>query len=438
MRLSVLPAILVSAVIGLAVGSCDLLDNSVLLDEGAKTIKNDSTTIRVMSSLPDSTRLVINTGSSWEASIRTGDSWCTLSKYSGPAGVDTIYVRVGENTGTSARQTWLVVESGNMIMRFKVMQTAAEAWHDTPYWNRTAAQRLGLHGKVSKITVTDNRHSTESSIYSFDERGNLLSNQSIDKVANRYDTTRTFTYDDANHRITCTVTEDAGNTVVRTWSYEYNNPGRYVAFSATGWLDTNPLAEDMRGMIVPDLSASHKIWKDSLLECHEDKRFVFESDSRLLIITDRWQLEDTVRTNLGCDTMKVSYNYYSRMLLPSTSRGYVTNCSYYSNGMLKMMQTSTGAYDYVENQQCMLVASYSYTGPMDEPHSYDSYECDYNVNHDLVERRLRDSRGVTTEKYPQYQYDDQHNWTARMEEVIKPGFTEGVQNATKREILYYK
>ncbi len=45
----------------MALISCDLLDNEVLIDDGTKITVTDSTTIRVMSSLTDSTLLVIST-----------------------------------------------------------------------------------------------------------------------------------------------------------------------------------------------------------------------------------------------------------------------------------------------------------------------------------------------------------------------------------------
>lgn len=443
MRISVFSALLASAVTGMALISCDLLDNEVLIDDGTKITVTDSTTIRVMSSLTDSTLLVISTEAKWHADVAAGADWCTLSKHDGDKGRDSIYVRVEENSGTTARQTSILVESGNMIKIFRVSQLAAESWHDKPYWNRTAAARMGLHGYVQKITVTDNRHSTESSVYTFDQLGNLLTHQSIDKVANRYDTTRTYAYDNANHRIQCSVMEDAGGQVVRKWQYEYRNTGKLVAFSARGWMDPDPLAEDMEGMIVPDLSASHKTWIEGDVEFHEDKTFTFtENDTRLLIITDRWKLADNERVEMGCDTARVSYQYFNscKLSLPYTSRGNVTNSAYFVNGMLKMITTTTGSYDYLENSQRLLVASYAYTGPQEAPHRINSFECEYNSNHDLIQRRIRYNGDAefTVEKYPQYDYDDQHNWVARVEETHKPGIGEAILNASKREILYFR
>lgn len=443
MRYSVWAVVVTVAAVCLSLGSCDLLDTEVKIDDGLKTTINDSTTIRTLSNVADSTMLIINAETSWHADVAKGGDWCKLSKHDGPQGRDTIVVHVDENDGTHVRQTSIVVESGTQIMIFKVSQMAAESWHDIPYWNRTAAQRIGLHAVVESMTVTDNMRSAESSIYTFDQRGNLLTHKSVDKMANRYDTTRTYTYDNANHRVTCTVTEDAGGTVVRKWRYEYGNPGKLVAFSARGWMDENPLAEDMSGMVVPDLSASYKSWIQDSVEFHEDKTFVFaESDTRLLIITDRWKVAGEKRTDLGRDTVKVNYNYFNscKLSLPYTSRGYVKNSAYFANGMLKLFTTVDGSYDFADNSQRMLVASYAYTGPMEVPHLIDSYECTYNANHDITERKVRYNgySEITLESYPQYEYDEQHNWVARIEEIHKPGVVEAMQNATKREFIYYR
>lgn len=430
------------AVIGLLLVGCDLLNQEVLIDENLKTTVSDSTTIRLMNSVPDSTQLIINTNAEWHANVSKGGEWCTLSKYDGRKGRDTILIFVKENAETMPRQTSIVVESGTMIMIFKVNQASAETWLDVTYWSRTALQRMGLHGSIKQMTVTDNRYSMESSIYDFDRNGNLLSHQSIDKIANKYDTTRTYTYDEANHRLTCTVMEDANNTVVRQWEYGYENTGKFVAYSGKGWTDPDPLAEDMEGMIVPDLSVVHKTVFIGPKELHEDRYYTFtDDDTRLVIAIDRWEKTGDCIVQLEDDTMRVSYQFFNscKLALPYTSRNNVTNSTYYANGMLKMMRTVNSAYDFLDNIQRMVVVSYAYNGEAGIPHEIDAYECDYNSNRDLTERRIRysGSTGVTVEKYPQYQYDDRHNWAARVVEISRPEYSEPIQNATKRDIIYY-
>ena len=430
-------------IVGLSLAGCDLLNQEVLIDENVKTTVTDSTTIRLMNSVPDSTQLIINTEALWHASVSKGGEWCKLSKYDGRKGRDTLCIFVDENTETMPRQTSIVVESGTLIMIFKVNQSAAETWLDITYWKRTALQRMGLHGSIKQITVTDNRSSMESSIYDFDEFGNLISHQSIDKIANKYDTTRTYTYDDAGHRVACTVTEDVNNTVVRKWQYRYENMGKLVAYSPKGWTDPNPLAEDMEGMIVPDLSYVYKTWVKGEKEFYEKREYTFDGD-RLLIHVKSEMIKDGDAdwiVPLVDTVMRVSYQYFNTcgQSLPYTSRNNVTNTTYYANGMLKMMRTVNSAYDFLDNVQRMVVVSYAYYGEPGTPHEIDSYECEYNTNRDLTERRIRysGSSDVTVERYPQYQYDDRHNWNARVVEITRPGYSQPVQNATKRDIIYY-
>ncbi len=434
-------AILLTSVL---MASCDLFEKSVLVDEEKKTTVIDSTTIRKLSSVPDSTNLVINVSAAWHAYVANNVEWCTISKKEGKKGKDTIQIRVDENIEEVERETSVVVDAGNTIMVFRVYQYAGETWLTAPYWYRTTLQRMGFHGPVQKISITDNRFSNEANIYTFDEKGNLLIDKEIDKVANRYDTTRTYTYDDANHKLTCTVVTDWDSAVVRRYRYEYNNPGKLVAFSANGWNEPDPSAENMEGMIVPDLSYVYKTWVEGEQEFCEEREYTFDGD-RLFIHIKSKMIKDgdaDVIVPLVDTVMRVSYQYSTacKLSLPYTSRGYVKNSVYYPNGMLKMMEMVDGKYDFLSNPQKMVVLSYQYTGDADKPHEFETYECEYNNNRDLTQRMVRyyGADGITEERYPQYDYDDYHNWITRLQEIKKPGFVDVIQFATKREIIYYQ
>ena len=65
-------------------------------------------------------------------------------------------------------------------------------------------------------------------------------------------------------------------------------------------------------------------------------------------------------------------------------------------------------------------------------HEYTYYECDFNTNHDIVERRKRMSGTNETaiDRYPQYQYDSKFNWILRYEE------TSNHERYTRRSISY--
>ncbi len=411
-------------------------------DEEQKIIRIDSTTIRTLSYIADSTLIVIQSNNDWQASVDEGCEWCNISKKNGMSGRDTIKVYASENITTTPRQTAITVESGNVTIIFKVNQKAGEEWYEIPYWDRTALQRMGFHGKIEKMTIINNRHPNESTIYTFDSKGNMLTHQSIDQNFDRYDTTRTYTYDEYNHRLSCTVKADFNDEVVRKWRYEYENTGKYVAYSDNGWNDPNPLAEDMEGMILPDLSAVYKTWTEYGIEFHEDRKYSFTDDSRLDINISRWKIVQGEHIDINEETVRIAYQYNnaSKLALPYTSRGKVTNSTYYANGMLKMMQTTKEKYQFLDNVQRMVTVSYSYIGDQNESHDIDSYDCDYNSNRDCERQILYTAlTGITKERYLQYQYDEQHNWTVYyMTEKYLPPYREPIESATRREITYYR
>lgn len=432
MRRSDCAAVLASAVIGMIMTGCDLLDQEVLIDEDAYVTVVDSTTIRVLNYTADSTHVIINSTADWNATLTDGEGWCTISKTKGRKGTDTIHIFVQENSTTSKRKALIGVESGTLTKVFWVVQSAAEEWLDVLYWDRTPLQRAGMHGKVDTMRVTDNWHPYDMTEYVFDERGNLQWERIVkDNIRTAL---VTYEYDKDNHRLGCTVT-DYNDNIVREWTYEYENTGKYVAYSAQGWMDENPLAEDMEGMVVPGLSAVHKTWTEGGTVFHHDRTYTFEQEYRLAIAVENWKDSLGVHVQLSTDTARVSYQYTSGKLLPQkVARGYVKNAFYYPNGMLYTYTTADGEYKFHQNPLKMVVESYNYTGDPAMPHEYAYYECDYNTNHDLVECRKRFSGTNETaiDLYPQYQYDSKFNWILRYEE------TSNHERYTRRSISYFK
>ena len=226
--------------------------------------------------------------------------------------------------------------------------------------------------------------------------------------------------------------KDFNDNVIRTWEFEYENKGRYVPYSAQGWMDPDPLGEDMEGRIVPDMSASHKTWIYGGFEYHDDRVYTFSEDYKLVIYVDRWKDSLGTRVPVLCDTMKVEYQYSSGKMLPQKGIGYVNNTFYYSNGMIYMMTTKYDEYKFLENPVRMVVEKYTYTGSAG--HDIDYYECDYNANHDLVEKRTKHNGAVDVDvdRYPQYQYDNKNNWILMHQE------TSSHEKYYQRTITYYK
>jgi len=436
MRISVCTVLAAIAAWGILASGCD--KGEVLLDETQRTVYNDSTSIRAMECVPDSTEIIINTTSDWTAAVAKGSDWCTISKEKGRSGRDTIVVFVAENPTAVERQTSVIYESGTVTRIFRVVQKAGEPWFEVMYWKRTAAQRMGLRGKVESIYETDRKNPNDAVAYKFDARGNLVSRERTNQVFDRYDTTTTYTYDDDNHRLTCTV-KVAGGVTLRKWKYEYANTGQLVAYSARGWNDPDPLAERMDGMVVPDLSAVYGYSSDKDFEYGEEHLYSFDESGRLVIMTHYWKRSkespaDSIPT--GGDTLRVEY----RNGLPYTSR-FVTNSTYYKDKMLKMMDTRSGRYEFLENTQRLIPVSFRCTNAAQlADKEVEWFECTYNFNKDMLERRVQ-YHGVdfvTVEQFSKYEYDDRHNWMTRLEYIPQPGFEVAHNNIRRRAVTYFR
>lgn len=433
-------ACLIAVAATVAGAFCGCKNGEVLLDETERSIINDSITIRQMECIPDSMEIILNTPVEWNASVAKGADWCRISKQKGAAGKDTIIVYVDENPTASVRKTSVILESGTVTRVFRVKQKAGEAWFDTKYWYRTAAQRLGIRGMVESIYETEGKFPNRSITYTFDPRGNMISKEYRDQeYEHRYDTVTAYTYDDDNHRLSCDVMLNDGQTV-RKWRYEYENKGMLVAYSARGWLDSDPLAEVMEGMVVPDLSAAYGYRSDRDYVYGEEHLYTFDESGRLNIVTHYWKRSkeapsDSIPT--GGDTLRVEY----RNGLPYTSK-YVSNSVYYKNtGMLMLLETRNGRFDLLENSHRMVVSSYrSKNAEMLEDKEIEWFESKYNYNKDQL-TRLVQYKGVgfvTEEKYYRYEYDDMHNWLSRMEDVPKAGYSEAQENYRHRMFSYYR
>lgn len=446
MKFPVCAAIAAGLVYGLVSVGCDR-GAEVLIDEVKIDVVIDST-IHRLECVPDSTVFYITTNAEWSAKVSKDGTWCHISKQGGGPGRDTIQVKVDENPTSQVRNTSIVLVSGTNERVYKISQKAGEAWFDTMYWKRTTRQRMGLRGNVKDMAVTQSKNPNKQTLYRFDESGNLTQREVTDMEHARFDTTHTYTYDDANHRLTCSVTV-SGGAEVRSSRYEYDNTGMFVAYDPSGWNDPDPAAENMTGMIVPDLSSAHMVRYEGDFAYGEDRTYVFENLMlKISIVQWRMPKEGGVEPTVLRDTaMTVNYDYFkgadaNNMLLPGYSSGNVTRCSYAQNGMLYKVETQKGSYEFLKNVHRMVPVKFtSRSGSNLERLATDWYVCSYNYNRDLAERQVqyKGLEFVTLEKYPQYFYDEEHhNWLDRQEDIPTRGYKEvSFQNHVTRVINYY-
>lgn len=421
-------------IVNVFLAACD--QGEVLVDNLEAKVYND--TLRVFKCIPDSILFTFTTTSDWSAAVSRGGDWCNISLSSGTKGQNSFIISVDENTSVEMRQTSIILESGNVRRIFKVIQEAGEYWFDTYYWNRTNAQRMGIRHKVKTMTLSNNKD-LYTNTYFFDERGNLLKHEYQGIGFTRNDTIRLYEYDSENHRVKCVVLNHDG-TVVREYGYEYNNRGAYVAYDQNGWLDQNPLAEDLGGCILPDLSAVFKTWNEGGVEFHEDRTYTFVDEYKLEIIIDRWKEYQDERVQLGRDTMKVSYQYYNvcSLSLPSTSR-MVNRTYYYKNAMVKTFDDNNGLYELLDNCHMMVISSYNKHSDTDsQVNDVEWYNITYNYNRDILEREIKYSGyNLVIDRYTKYQYDNCDNWGFREEDIMSPGSSEPFSCYSRRDFVYY-
>ena len=424
---------IVTLVTGLSLMGCD--KGEVLIDEGEHTVKED--TIRIFKSVPDSIMLAFETDADWTIGVAKGGEWCSVSQNGGPKGHNELLITVVENPTVNERKTSVILESGTAKRVFRITQKAGEQWFETLYWSRTAAQRFGLRGKVQVMTTADKRHPNKQYTYNFDRRGNLLSRVCDDIEFNRFDTTQTYTYDDANHRLTCIVTAGDDDTV-RIWQYKYGNTGHLVAYSANRWDDPDPLAEDMVGMVVPDLSDAIEYWSVDDRNYRMSRHYTFDENDHLTIISGlcAWEYGAADSVVLEADTVRVTYKISNGIKLPYTSRN-VVNTTYFKNNMLRMLETKDFKNEYMDNVQKLAVVSYIYKGEESGQGIRQAYECSFNYNRDPLERKVQYPGILAVEKYYNYQYDNMDNWNYRSEDVPRPGSTESQLNTRRREFVYW-
>lgn len=434
MRLSVPGALLLFfAVAGMTQG-CD--NGQVLMDDQSMMISSD-TTVRVMNAVLDSSRIAINTTDTWRAFVaKGGGSWCLLSKDQGTAGHDTLKILVTENPTDSVRHTSVILESGTRRIVFRIVQNAGESWFMNEYWRRTALQRAGYRGKVESVTATNSRRANKTYIYSFDRTGNLTSREVHDSEHNRFDTTHVYTYDDNNHLISCVVCSVNGDTV-RSYTCQYDNPGRLVAYSARRWDDPHPLEEDPEGVVLPDLSLVRREWKDDHYSYCEIREYSFQEGSGTLEINRTlytYLLSTGQLDNENNVTDRVEY----RNGRPYNSR-YVVYTTYYNNGMIRTLCNSDGIYEFnLENHHRMVPTRYTYTGSQE--HTIDSCVYRYNYNRDIEERLVwyNGYQQATVESYGPYRYDyTNHNWEEMIENVPIAGNIESHPHRLTRAFTYY-
>ena len=124
MRKGLFAVLAIFIMLGMALG-CN--KSEVLIEEGL-TIVTDSTKLRVMSSAADTVSMVIDRlvyADEWRASLESGQDWCSISRQRGVLG-DTIRVYAKANPADTMRFSFLRIEAGTRINRYRIRQKGIE------------------------------------------------------------------------------------------------------------------------------------------------------------------------------------------------------------------------------------------------------------------------------------------------------------------------
>lgn len=120
MRKYVCAVLILLFLIGMAAG-CG--ESDVLKDETV-TVVTDSTRIPILKEGRDTTSVIIDNmvnADKWNAALEAGKEWCTISRVSGGIG-DTIFIYVTANRDIELRSTFLRIEAGTLVQRFRIRQ----------------------------------------------------------------------------------------------------------------------------------------------------------------------------------------------------------------------------------------------------------------------------------------------------------------------------
>jgi len=368
-----------------------------------------------------------------EWTAQTSDSWITVTPSSGTGGCE-ITIAVAPNETASVRTGSVTIKCKDSSSSLSITQSLFggampdEEWFSTNYWDRTDREKAGLRGPV-KSWYED--HYTTYHKYYYDEAGHLIKDEYHDVSDNTVRVDWNYEYDDQGHLISA-VSGDG----FFSFTYEYENPGKYVATDPYIWVPIYISGNSFPLSIIKDLSAIHYVDRTGVIyNVTNDYTYQFDEAGTLTIISE---YRNESQPDVYCDTSTVAY----RNGYPVSSVVGGTQVTYASNGMPLTLSRNNGeiTFSFVPNDIKLLIER------MDEPEAsgmvaefWATYQ--YNKNGDITRRDHAyfspDQEYLDT--YDRYFYDSYGNWILR-DETIEPAFQQGQRTPCEngRTIEYYE
>lgn len=362
-----------------------------------------------------------------------------------------------------------------------------EAWYETNYWARSDREKAGLRGPVKKWYLSSSSAHRE---YEYNEAGNITIIRDVDPSNARGEWMEQRIYDDNNRlikKIFGRSKEKGGMDFdkwasLEVWTYEYNNPGKYVwvrpddsffsSFYAFRKLDPESFSEhyvDMNGtaLIMKDLSKIQLV-NDSDINTDSrsftDFEYVFNADGNMEYSYHQYSRAYNIETGEVGDILDSEENYtvtYDNPIVYQNNypvsgtvavNGQVlyeiSSITWRDNGMPLKMEGPDGITQFDPNQKRYICTNRWDCQP-GNPHDalfvfgyWETFK--YNEAGDLIEMQERfneDSDQPWTRPTTwEFEYDSHGNWisykTTYMIAIDGPN-GEVKNGSLKRTIEYY-
>ena len=361
---------------------------------------------------------------------------------------------------------------------------APESWYETNYWERSDREKAGLRGPVKKWYLSKSSSHRE---YNYNVAGNITLIRDVDPESTRGEWMEQRSYDDKGRlvkKIYGRSKEKGGMEFdewasKEVWTYEYNNPGKYVLTEAmissrTPFRRLSPEAfaehdvETAGAFIMKDISAIRQT-NESLMNMdsrsHYDLSYSFGADGNLTIGLHSYDKEFNVETGeegkiLGKEdgheewsvdydiVYKDNYPYSVEIIADGRMLSQVTSMTWRDNGMPLKMEGMDGISEFDQNAKryiSMTRWDCQPGNPSDGLFVFTFWETHkYNEAGDLIELQERfNEESDTPWTRPttwSFQYDSHGNWIRYDEKYMIA--VDGPEGPVKdgyltREIEYY-
>lgn len=330
-------------------------------------------------------------------------------------------------------------------------QFAPEDWYETNYWERSDRQRAGFRGPVKKWYLNTSYRAE----YEYNEDGNLSIIRIINPDSNFGEWMEQYFYDN-NGRLIKKIfgrsTQKGGMefdnwAALDIWTYEYNNPGKYVwvrpdntpfsSFYAFRHLSPESFSEhdvEMNGnaLIMKDLSAIKMVNATYINNEDEvmDISFQFNGDGNLVYSQKNYKQDretgervpDDQDWEVTYDPIIYSGNYPYSGAIGSGGRIFyeITSMTWQDNGMPLRIEGPDGITEFYTDQKrniCTKRWDCLPGKPHDSLFVFGYWESfNYNEAGDLIEMQERfngddnSESGWTRPTTWEFVYDSHGNW----------------------------